>query len=269
MNLSLYTQMIRTNMKIFLGFGIGSAAYVTLMTTVFPMIEDNIEQIDEMIKIFPEALLRALGLESMSSYGQFIAAEYYGLFYLFILGIFSVMLSIHLLARLVDRGSMAYLLSTRVSRTQIAITQIVVFISGLLFIHILTFLAGFIAAKLSIETGSSIAFLEFFQINFVGFLLFFAIGGYSLLISALFNDEKNAFALAGGLTFVFYVMDMVGKIVIEIDWLRHFSLFSLYEPGKIASGDADILFSSLIFIAIGIIGYTLAILIFRKRNLPL
>ncbi len=269
MNLSLYTQMMRTNMKTFLGFGIGSAAYVTLMTLVFPMIADNIKQIDEMIKIFPEALLRALGLESMSDYGQFIAAEYYGLFYLFILGAFTVIVSINLLARLVDRGSMAYLLSTRVSRIEIAITQIIVLISGLLIIHILTFFAGFIAAKLSIDSGSAIAFFEFFQINFVGFLLFFAIGGYTLLISSLFNDERNAFALAGGLTFVFYVMDMVGKIVIEIDWLRNLSLFSLYEPGKIASGDANIWLSSIIFIAIGLIGYTLAVFIFNKRNLPL
>lgn len=269
MNLSLYTQMMRTNMKIFFGFGIGSAAYVTLMTTLFPMIQNNMEQIDEMIKIFPEALLRALGLESMSSYGQFIAAEYYGLFYLFILGAFTVMMSIHLIARLIDRGSMAYLLSTRVSRAEIVMTQIVVLISGLLIIHILTFLAGFIAAKLSIETESTIAFIEFFQINFIGFLLFFAIGGYSLLISALFNDEKNVFAVAGGLTFVFYVIDMVGKIVIKIEWIRHLSLFSLYEPGKIANGDTNIWLSSIIFIAIGIIGYILAILIFRKRNLPL
>src|SRR5690625_976310 len=84
MNLSLYKQMMKINMKIFLGFGIGSAAYVTLMTVIFPMISDNIEKIEDVMNIVPEALLRALDMESISSYEQFISAEYYGLFYLFI-----------------------------------------------------------------------------------------------------------------------------------------------------------------------------------------
>src|SRR5699024_11225518 len=50
--------------------------------------------------------------------------------------------------------------------------------------------------------------------------------------------------LALGITFIFYALDMVGKIVIELDWLRNISLFSLYEPGQIASGDANVLFRS-------------------------
>lgn len=269
MSLSLYKQMMKVNFKLIFSFGVGSAIYVALMTTLFPMIEDNMQQIDEMLVIFPEALMRALGFESLSTYSQYIAAEYYGLFYLFILGVFTIVISIHLIARLVDQGSMAYLLSTRVSRAQITVTQIAVLISGLLIIHILTFASGYIFAELTIDSENSFAFLDFFQINLVGFLLFFAIGGYSLLISTLFNDEKNAFSLAGGITFAFYGIDMIGKIVVDIDWIRNFSLFSLYEPGKIASGDANLWLSSIIFILIGIIGYLLSIFIFKKRNLLL
>src|SRR5699024_1235273 len=93
-----------------------------------PMISDNIEKIEDVMNIVPEALLRALDMESISSYEQFISAEYYGLFYLFILSAFVIIISINLLAKLVDRGSMAYLLSTRVSLVQIVITNIIVFI---------------------------------------------------------------------------------------------------------------------------------------------
>ncbi len=269
MNRPLYIQMMKLHIKTILGFSIGSALYVTLMTSLFPMIDENIAEIDAMMGLFPDALLRALGLESLSSYGQFISAEYYGLFYLLILGVFSVMLTVQLLARLVDRGSMAYLLSTQVSRVQVAITQVMVFMSSLFIIHVVTFGAGFLAATFLIETESTIAFSEFFQINFVGFLLFFAIGGYSLLLSALCNDEKNAFALAGVLTFTFYGMNMIGKIVTDIDWIRNFTPFSLYEPGQIASGDADVWMSSIVLALIGIVTYVLTVLIFKRRNLPL
>src|SRR5699024_12763839 len=139
-------------------------------------------------------------------------------------------------AKLVNRGSMAYLLSTRVSRVQIVITQITVLISGLFIVHLITFLSGFIVANLSIDSANTIVFLEFFQINFVGFLLFVAIGSYSLLISALFNDERYAFSVALGITFIFYALYMVGKIVIELDWFRIISLCSFYDRGYISSG---------------------------------
>src|SRR5699024_12880643 len=120
MNLSLYKQMMKINMKIFLGFGIGSAAYVTLMTVIFPMISDNIEKIEDVMNIVPEALLRALDMESISSYEQFISAEYSGLFYFFVLSAFVIIISICLLNELADSGSTAYFLSTCVSRGRLA-----------------------------------------------------------------------------------------------------------------------------------------------------
>src|SRR5699024_6810172 len=148
---------------------------------------------------------------------------------------------------------MTYLLSTRDSRFEIAITRITDLISGFFLVHLINSLAVFIVASLSIDTATTIAFFEFFYIIYISFILFFvAIGSYSLFISALLIDERNAFALALGITFIYYALDMVGKIVIELDWLRNISLFSLYEPGQIASGDANILFSSLIFIAISV-----------------
>ncbi|MCF6136483.1 ABC transporter permease subunit [Pseudalkalibacillus berkeleyi] len=269
MNMSLYRTMMKSNMKSFINFGLGSAVYVTLMTSLFPMIADNMEEINSMTELFPEALMRAMGLESFSSYGQFISAEYYGLFFIFILGVFAVMTAVQLLAKLVDRGSMAYLLSTKVSRANVAFTQAMVLITGLAIIILMTIAGGLLAGGWLIDEQYSIEIGNFLQINVLGFLLFFAVGGYSFLISSMFNDEKRAFAVAGALTFVFYGLDMAGKIVLDVDWLRNFSIFSLYEPGKIASGDANLWFSTLILTSIGVVSFLLAVLVFKRRNLPL
>ncbi|WP_102336046.1 ABC transporter permease subunit [Salimicrobium jeotgali] len=269
MNFPLYKQMMKSNIKLFLGFGLVSAIYVVLMTSLFPLFADNLDEMESMMELFPDSLLRAFGLEAFGNYGQFISAEYYGLFYLLILGVFSVMSAVQLLAKLVDRGSMAYLLSTRISRFQITFTQMMVLLSGLIIIHVLNFGGGLAAGELLIDEQNAIAMKDFFQINFVGFLLFFAVGGYSFLVSSLLNDERSALATAGGVTFLFYGMNMIGKIVTDVDWLRNITPFSLYEPGKIAGGDAEVWTSSLILTGIGILAYTLAILLFRHRNLPL
>ncbi len=100
MNLALYRHMMQLHLKMFFGFGVGSAIYVTLITSLYPLLDDNMEQIDDMMQILPEGMMRAFGMESISNYGQFISAEYYGLFYLLILGVFSVMVAIQLGGRL-------------------------------------------------------------------------------------------------------------------------------------------------------------------------
>src|SRR5699024_12758769 len=126
---------------------------------------------------------------------------------------FVIIISISLLAKLVECVSMAYLLSTRVSLVQIVITQITVLISGLFIVYLITFLAGFIVANLSIDSAYTIAFLEFFQINFVGALLFVGFVSYLFFFSALFNAERFSFALAFVIIFLFYALDMFRKIL--------------------------------------------------------
>ena len=179
------------------------------------------------------------------------------------------MTATQLMAHLVDNGSMAYLLFTKVSRSQIAFTQAIVLISGLLFIVLLTLLGGIVAGETLIDQQYSLEFNTFFQINFVGFLLFFVVGGYSFLVSSLCNDEKKSLGIAGALTFLFYALDITGKISPDLEWLRNITPFSLYNPSEIASGTAEIFFPSLILFGIGSITYALAILVFKRRNLPL
>ncbi|MGM7680734.1 ABC transporter permease subunit [Cytobacillus sp. Hm23] len=269
MNAPLYKQMIKSNVKGFLSFGVGSALYVILMTSLYPFIADNAEQINDMLDIYPDALKQAFGLESFGTYSEFISVEYFGLFFPIILGVFSVMTGVQLIAKLVDRGSMAYLLSTKVTRSSVVITQIAVLVSGLIIIVFLTFIGGVIGGEWLIDDQYAIGTNVFFKINIVGLLLFFAVGGYSFLISALLNDEKLAFGLAGGLTFLFYGLDMAGKISTDLDWLRNITLFSLYEPSQIAIGEGDVYSSSLILLSIGVIMFILAVYVFKRRNLPL
>ncbi|WP_226666340.1 ABC transporter permease subunit [Metabacillus litoralis] len=269
MNIPLYKQMLKSNISTFISFGFGSAIYVILMTSFYPIIAEHTDKIDEFIKLFPDALKKGLGLESLGSYGQFISVEYYGLLFPIILGIFSVMTAVQLLAKLVDRGSMAYLLSTKVTRTQVALTQAMVLVTGLLIIMTFTFLGGLGAGEILLDDKYSIAFKTFFQINIVGFLLFFAVGGYSFLISSVVNDQKLALGIAGGLTFLFYGLDMIGKLSSELEWIRKITIFSLYEPSAISSGEANVFTSALILIGIGLVTYFAAIMIFKRRNLPI
>lgn len=91
----------------------------------------------------------------------------------------------------------------------------------------------------------------------------------SFLISAASNDEKKALSLSGMITFLFFSLDLIGKLSEKTEWLRNLSIFSLFRPGDIAGDSAETLKAALILSVIGLAAFLTGILIFKKRDLPL
>ncbi|WP_330938027.1 ABC transporter permease subunit [Bacillus licheniformis] len=270
MNLSLYKQMLRTNMKGIMSYGVGSAFYILLILGIYPSIAGNAEDIEKMIKLMPEGFLNAFGFENgLGNLEDFISGEYYGLIFIVILSIFSVMLSTKLLAKRVDQGSMAYILSAPTTRGKVAFTQAAVLTTGLLIIMAVTTAAGLAGYHLMLGGDYDFNVSRFLVLNLLGFLLFFAVGGISFLFSAISNDEKRALGLSGGITFLFFSFDLLGKLSEKTEWLRSLSVFSLFRPGDIVNGSTDIAQVSLVLAAVGFAAFALSILIFKKRDLPL
>jgi ABC-2 type transport system permease protein len=269
MNITLFKQMMKVNMKSFLNYSTGSAFYILLMFWLYPGLAKNTKAIDELVNSMPEGVGRAFGLNGFGSAEAFISGEYYGLILVLILTIVCVQLSTQLMAKLVDQGSMAYILSTPTTRGKVAFTQAAVLTTGLFVIMATTTLAGFIGSAWFLGDAYAFDTLTFIQMNAAAFLLFFAVGGISFLVSTLSNDEKKALSISGFITFGFFSLDLLGKFSEKIEWMRNISIFSLYQPGEIISGNANLAVSSIILSVIGLVSFGLAIMLFRKRDLLL
>ncbi|MGG1634861.1 ABC transporter permease subunit [Paenibacillus sp. NRS-1760] len=270
MNAPLFKQMMKINLKGISNYAFGSAFYILLMFWLYPGIAQNTGALNELMSALPEGIVNAFGVQAgFGSMEAFISGEYYGLILPLLLSIFSIMLSTGLMARLVDQGSMAYLLSTPTSRQRIAATQASVLVAGLLLIMIVTTAAGFIGYALFIGDRYEFDGSRFILLNVIAWMLFFAIGGISFFISALSSDEKKALGISGVITFGMFGFDMLGKISENIEWLRFVSLFSLYRPSELASGGGNPILASVILFLIGLAGFMAGIITFSKRDLPL
>jgi len=268
-NFALYKQMMKINAKGMLNYALGSAFYIILLTWLYPTITTN-ANLDEIFKSMPEAVKNMFGMQAgFGTYEAFISGEYYGLMYLIILAVFSVALATKLIAKLVDQGSMAYLLSTPTTRVKVAITQASVLVTGLLLITIVTTFAGFLGHAWFLDESSAIQTSRFIRLNIVAFLLFFAISGIAFLVSSLSNDEKKAMGISGMITFLFFSLDLIGKLSDKLSWLRNFSIFSLFRPSAIVNGQVNFSGVTIILLAIGFAGFTTGVVAFKKRDLPL
>ncbi|WP_274654736.1 ABC transporter permease subunit [Paenibacillus humicola] len=268
MNVTLYKQMLKVNLKGFMSYAFGSAFYILLMFWLYPGMAQNTKALDELVKSMPEGVGRAFGLNGFDSAEAFISGEYYGLILVLILAVVCVQLSTKLMARLIDQGSMAYLLSAPTTRAKVAFTQAVVLTTGLLLIMVVTTAAGF-AGKAWFLRSFEFDTARFVQMNAAAFLLFFAVGGISFLVSSLANDEKKALGISGLITFGFFSLDLLGKLSERIDWMRRLTIFSLYQPGEIINGRVDLAASFIALAAIGLVSFGLAVALFRKRDLPI
>jgi ABC-2 type transport system permease protein len=225
MNATLYKQMLKVNMKGFMNYAFGSAFYILLMFWLYPSMAKNTKAIDELVQSMPEGVGRAFGLNGFGSAEAFISGEYYGLILVLILSIVCIQLSTQLMAKLVDQGSMAYLLSTPTTRGKVAFTQAAVLTTGLFLIVAVTTVAGFAGNAWFLGNDYEADTSKFFQMNAAAFLLFFAVGGISFLVSSLSNDEKKALGISGLITFGFFSLDLLGKLSEKIDWVRNLSIF--------------------------------------------
>lgn len=270
MNMTLYKHMMKGNLRGILSYGIGSAFYIILMEWMYPSLANSTKTLNDMLKAMPSGVTKAFGYQNgFGSFESFISGEFYGLLLILILTIFSVMIPTQLVARLVDRGSMAYLLSTPNKRTKIVTTQAIVFFTGIFLIMMITTLTGVIGHKVFINETHAFHMAKFLQMNLGAFLLAFAVGGISFLISCSTNDEKRAAGFSGMIGFVFFSLNLIGKISNKTDWLRHLTIYSLFRPSDIVSGSAKIAGSYTALGLIGLITIVAGILIFKRRNLLL
>jgi ABC-2 type transport system permease protein len=266
MNLPLLKTMTKLQIKDISSYALGAILYQWLIIWIYPSIANS--GINDLLESMPESMLKAMGMDGgIKGLGDFLAGEFYGLLYLLIMMVFTLMLSIRLIAKLIDQGSMVYILSTPLSRASIVITQILVLVIGLFAISCFTTIGGITGSKLFVDS-SSLDSIAFIKMNLVGFLLFLVIGSYSFIFSCLFNDEKKALGFAAGLTIVFYAVNLVSKMSTKLGWMENISVFSLFKPQEIMKGTFNILTCAALFAA-SILLFAISVLIFKKRDLPL
>lgn len=263
MNRALFVSTYRRNLKLFVVFLAITIFYFLATMGMFTGGESDL------FAAMPEAMRNAFGMQDgMETLTGFMATGFYGATFIMFLMIYCVVVANGLMSHLVDRGSMAYLLATPVSRRRIALTQAGVLIVNLFLISSLTSVAGLALAPVLVN-DAKLDTSAFLQINLLGFLLFFVISGYAFLFSCLLNDSKHTLAASGLLSVFFFIAQLVANMSGEMEWLRGLTVLSVFEPIPIATSSYDVLPAALGLGAAGLVLYGAAVWIFSKRDLPL
>ncbi len=220
--------------------------------------------------------IREIG--AMDLYGLIVGSIFFKMAGLLLPIIYLIMVSNNLIVGQVDSGSMAYILSTSTKREEVTFTQGLFLVGSLLAMFICTSITSVVCFYIAdVETTLNVG--KLLIINLGAFLVLFAMSGINFFTSCWFDRSKKSMAIGGGLSMFFLVATMLGLFgsevlpsVIRISALNNFnyvSIISLFDVVNVIDGGYMWIWKLAILLAIGLVGYIVGAIKFKKKDLPL
>jgi ABC-2 type transport system permease protein len=201
---------------------------------IYPYIitDDNIKNIDEMMKVFPPEVLKAFNMDMSSistAYGWFKSEGF--MFILLIIGLYSSILGGTILLREENDKTIEYLTSLPIKRNTIITNKIIV---GLIYsvLIVLVFLVfNYIGLTLSCEFNHK----EFLLVSLTPILISLPLFSINLFISTFLHKTKKTVGISLGLVFIFYILNTLAELSTKVEFLKYFSIYTLVDVRNVIS----------------------------------
>ena len=217
------------------GFIICTSVLVGMLLLVFlvyPYIitEENMQSMEELMKAFPEDVLKAFNMDIASidtAYGWLKSEGY--IFILLAFGIYSSILGINIVYKEENEKTIEYLGFLPIKRNKIMTNKIIVSMIYIFSMVIIIGLIDFIALLISCDFNK----LEYLLLSISPLLISLPLFFVNLFLSTLFKHGKKMIGISLGLVFVFYFINMISEISSNAEFLKYFSIYTLADTRNI------------------------------------
>ena len=224
----MFKRELKINLKSFI---IWTSILIGLFLVVFLIYPStinsaNIKMIDEMMKIFPEEMLKAfnMDLSTIDSAFGWLKTEGF-VFVLLITGVYSGILGSNLLLKEESDKTIEYLNSVPVTRKNIVLNKI---LCGLFYIILMIVIIGifnFIGLSLSGEFDRKSYILLSITPLFSSIVIF----AICLFLSTFTHKTKKTLGISLGIVFVSYFLNVISEIGESTEFLKYISIFTLAD----------------------------------------
>ena len=262
----MFKRELKINLKSFI---IWTSILIGLFLVVFliyPSIINsaNMEMIDEMMKIFPEEMLKAfnMDLSSINSAFGWLKTEGF-VFVLLITGIYSGILGSNILLKEESDKTIEYLNSVPVTRKNIVLNKI---LCGLFYIILMIVIIGifnFIGLSLSGEFDRKSYILLSITPLFSSIVIF----AICLFLSTFTHKTKKTLGISLGIVFVSYFLNIISEIGESTEFLKYISIFTLADIRNVILNVSINPLLVILSIIVTIIFMILTIIDYEKKEL--
>lgn len=224
----MFKREMKINFKSFIIWTIILISVFFFVYLMYPYIiqSDSIKQIDEMMKIFPEEVLKALNMDLSSIDTAFGWLKTEGfVFVLLIIGSYAGILGSNILLKEENDKTIEYLNSLPVKRSEIVFSKI---ITGIIYIVSMVVLLGifnFIGLSISDSFDKELFFLLSITPIFSSLVIF----SLCLFLSTFTHKTKKMLGISLGIVFISYLLQTISTLSEVTEFLKYFSVFTLAD----------------------------------------
>lgn len=262
--------MIKRELKInFKSFFIWLLVLILIFLLVYLMYpsimnSESSQMIDEMMKIFPEEVLKAFNMDlaSMDSAFGWLKTEGF-IFVLLIVGSYSAILGGNIILKEESDKTIEYLNSLPITRTKIVCSKTLV---GLIYIISMIVIFGvfnYIGLSITGEFDKTQFILLSITPLFTALVMYFG----CMFLATFTHKTKKMFGVSLGITLTSYVFQILSTIAKETEFLKYFSAFTLADIRKVITDSAINPVMPVISLSLSVVFFILTLACYNKKEL--
>ena len=262
----MFKRELKINLKSFIIWTSILIGLFLVVFLVYPSIvnSENMGMMDEMMKMFPEEMLKAFNMDisSINSAFGWLKTEGF-VFVLLITGIYSGILGSNILLKEESDKTIEYLNSVPVTRKNIVINKI---LCGLLYIILMVVIIGifnFIGLSLSGEFDRKLYILLSITPLFSSIVIF----AICLFLSTFTHKTKKTLGISLGIVFASYFLQIISELSSETEFFRYLSIFTLADIRNVIVNVAINPIMIIISIVLFIVFIALTLINYNKKEL--
>ncbi len=260
-------QDIRSGCILFAVFFAVLLFYTCVIIGIYDVYQQDQQSLQQSIEQFPE-LSAAFGFDtSLSGLTGYLASLLFGMILVVYPLVYVLMTAVRLVARPIDKGSMACLLASPHSRVAV-IGSKAVYLAGSI-VALMAATAAVNGVLCEVLYPGELAWGPFLLLYGGVTLLQLALGGLAFCASCLCNQTRTAVGLSAAAAIGFYLLHMLANVGGGLEWLRYLTLFSLFDATGLVNIESGACLLLLPLAALAVLFYAFGIAIFRRRDLSL
>ena len=262
----MFKRELKINLKSFIIWTSILIGLFLVVFLVYPSIvnSENMEMMDEMMKMFPEEMLKAFNMDisTIDSAFGWLKTEGF-VFVLLITGIYSGILGSNILLKEESDKTIEYLNSVPVTRKNIVINKI---LCGLLYIILMIAIIGifnFIGLSLSGEFERKSYILLSITPIFSSIVIF----AICLFLSTFTHKTKKTIGISLGIVFASYFLNIISEIAESTEFLKYISIFTLADIRNVIINESINPLMIVLTIGITVVFMILTTIRYEKKEL--
>ena len=224
----MFKREMKINLKSFIIWTLILIGLFLVVFLIYPSIinSENMEMLNEMMKVFPEEMLKAFNMDISTIDTAFGWLKTEGfVFVLLITGVYSGILGSNILLKEENDKTIEYLNSVPVTRKNIAIAKILSAVIYIILMVLILRVFNYIGLSLSGDFDEKLYMLLSITPIFSSIVIF----AVCLFLSTFTHKTKKTLGISLGIVFASYFLQIISEMSESTEFFKYISVFTLAD----------------------------------------